>query len=734
MKNIGYAIRCCLLVYAGLNSSAAEANSFKLVNFNGTNYSTKANTLDLSISVEQPQSSSPNDTTKNKQNIKLDAVYINRQQHANDPKSKWQLSQQGRRESMGQDLAQQLSQIPGVSILRTGATISKPIINGLYGARIILLNNGVKHESQQWGNDHAPEIDPYFFQQLSVIKNADAVRYGAEAMGGIVQLEPAPFGTDNFKGQVNLVGNSNGKGGSLNTILEGTKKQFSYRFGITAGKSGNLKTPEYYLGNTGKEDLHANLQLAYKAKNWDFDFRLSQYNSKIGLFTGAHIGSPEDIFARIENDKPFETYDFSYEIKSPRQQVSHQLAKLNAIRYFNESKKLELTYSYQGNKRKEFDLRRVESDDTPMANLHLQTQQLEAIYYHNAVQFGLSGSLQVNNNIAGTGTTPLIPNFDNYGIGSFIKNRHELGKTLLEYGIRYDYKYFDVAGYRYDYNNMDQAGIVPTYLLLDRRHFHNISGSIGIVHSIKANHLFKSHASLAWRAPNANELYADGIHHGTGTYEVGNKDLKSEQGVKWMNSYTAKQGAINLQVDTYAQYIANYIYSSPAVDSVKQTIRGTFPVFQYLQTNALFYGVDAQVNFALGKRWDYLINASLTNAKDVTNDKYLPYIPAYRFSQQVTFHLSENTDNNRYVKLKHTYNAKQQRYEANSDFAAPPAAYHLLDLITSSNIYATDKSKATVLFSVDNILNTKYRDYLDRMRYYSHALGRNFSIRLQYTF
>ena len=671
------------------------------------------------------------DTTKK---VEIAEVHIKSSQRAIDSRTTWQLSQGDLRENMGKDLAHQLANIPGVAILKTGANISKPIINGLYGSRIIMLNNGVKHESQQWGNDHAPEIDPFFFQQISVIKNADAVRYGAEAMGGIIRLEPNPISDKKLKGQINIIGNSNGRGGIVNTILEGTKDKFKFRGSITAGKAGNLKTPSYYLGNTGKEELHSNLQFGYTIGQWNLDLRLSQFNSKIGLFEGAHIGSIDDILARINSDEPFEEYNFSYSIRSPRQQVNHQMGKLNATKVYSEGKKLEFTYSYQRNGRKEFDLRRVASDDTPMANLKLHTQQIEAIYHAYGAQLGFSGSLQVNNNIAGTGTTPLIPNFDNYNTGLFFKNRHQIGNSILEYGARYDYRYFDVAGYRYDHTAVSDAGIVNTYLLQETRHFHNISGAIGISHTINPGIQFKSNASLAWRAPNANELYADGIHHGTGTYEIGNPNLLAERGLKWMNSLEAQYEKFDFKLDLYTQLIDNYIYSNPAVDSVKQTIRGTYPVFLYKQTNALFFGFDAQLNWQPTNKLGYTINASWIQAKDITQDRYLPYIPAFRLMHQLTLQLTDHQTTNSYIKLGHQYVAKQKRYELDSDFAAPPAGYHLVDFAAHTKLFSTEKSAANIIFQIDNLFNTKYRDYLDRMRYYSHAQGRNLAIKLQYTF
>src|SRR5690606_33922304 len=133
--------------------------------------------------------------------------------------------------------------IAGVNILRTGSNIAKPVLNGLYGSRLLIVNNGVRHESQQWGLDHAPEIDPFSAQSITVIKNADAVRYGPDALAGVIVLVPDTADSDRiFSGRVNSIFQSNGKAYTLHTGAKGTYKGFSYHADISGTKSGNAKT------------------------------------------------------------------------------------------------------------------------------------------------------------------------------------------------------------------------------------------------------------------------------------------------------------------------------------------------------------------------------------------------------------------------------------------------------------------------------------------------------------
>lgn len=95
--------------------------------------------------------------------------------------------------SKGESLANVLKATPGVTMLQTGATIAKPVIHGMHSNRVLMVNNGIKQEGQQWGAEHAPEIDPFVASTIHVIKGAESVRYGSEAIGGVVLVEPAPF-------------------------------------------------------------------------------------------------------------------------------------------------------------------------------------------------------------------------------------------------------------------------------------------------------------------------------------------------------------------------------------------------------------------------------------------------------------------------------------------------------------------------------------------------------------
>lgn len=658
-------------------------------------------------------------------------VYSNKKAEIYQMK-KYKLSDQDIRESQGKSLGEMLIRIAGVNTLKTGNTISKPIINGLHSNRILILNNGVRQEGQQWGIEHAPEIDPFAMDNLEVIKGAMGVRYGADALGGVVLLQPSKLHQlEAIKGEVNMVGMTNGRGGSLAAKLEGSVgngNTWDWRVQSSTKKLGNYKSADYYLGNTGVEELNYSIQLQHKMGKGTFHAYYSHFGTTLGIFTGAHIGNVNDIIAIIENEKPFENYSFSYAIKAPRQQVEHNLLKLDWAK-LAKSKLWKIQYSLQQNKRKEYDLRRVLSDDVPMVDLQLITHSLDISVQEKNWQIGINGYSQVNNNKPGTGTTPIIPNYENTNLALFGYKTWKVKSWNLEAGARYDYRYFDAAGYRYDYNSPTEDGIILQKLYTGKRTFHNFSGDIGAKLNINNNLSWVNNLGLAWRAPTANELFSDGLHHGSGIYEVGNPSMKSEIGLKWLHSLHYENNMFLLDADLYGQIIYNYIYAQPNPDSVRQTIRGTFPLFNFQQNKALFYGTDITFFYYLNKRFQYNITYSLVRAKNLDTKIFLPLIPPDRFNHSLQYNFKDK--NTTYCKIEHSLTRRQTRYVEGTDYVPPPPSYQLWNFYLGHN-WMSNKLSSTLV--IENITNKLYKNYLDSYRYYAHGIGRNITINFAYHF
>ncbi|MBG6234176.1 iron complex outermembrane receptor protein [Pedobacter sp. CAN_A7] len=641
----------------------------------------------------------------------------------------------------GGNLADALVDVPGVSTLKSGGTIAKPVIHGLHSNRILLLNNEVRLEGQQWGAEHAPEIDPFIAERIHVVKGAETIRYGAEALGGVIMVEPPALPkTADFGGMFNLVGASNGRAGATSLMLNGGLKAlpgFGWRIQQSLRKAGNIKTADYYLGNTGLRENNFSVALGYTRKKSQYEAFYSKFNTDLGVLYSAHVGSMEDIEARIALGRPTEQYAFDYGISAPKQRVNHQLLKLKVHYDFSENQQLDLVYAFQNNHRREYDFRRGDREAIPITDLVLRTHTVDGqltSYTKNGHKrnYGFNAVVQVNNNIPGTLANTFIPNFDTYTTGAFVMQRWITGDFELEAGLRYDYKYFDAAGFRYSYNIEGPEETINEQYYGGENSFHNVTGSAGMRWNLRNNSQLISNIGLAWRAPTANELFSNGLHHGAGLYEVGDPELKSEQGYKWTTSFEHREDLYTIDAAVYTQYINNYIYSKPGLQ-YRQTISGTFPVFSYEQANAFFYGADIAGTYQLLPSLSYRLTASVVRARNLDDQTHLPYIPSNRMGQQLTWNFNPQNNKDHYLQFGHQQVARQSRYEQGSDYAAPPNGYTLFSLAAGSSINL-GKQVLRMHLQADNLFNNSYKDYMNRYRYYAHEMGRNITIRLAYQF
>lgn len=631
--------------------------------------------------------------------------------------------------AMGGSLAASLTSIPGVSVLQTGATIGKPVVNGMHSNRLLILNNGVRQEGQQWGAEHAPEIDPFIAQTITVVKGAEAIRYGAEAIGGVVIVKPAPLPRDSaLHATVHLVGASNGRSAAASAQLGGHFKQLpaiSWRVQSTAKRGGNYQTAQYYLSNSGVKEFNYSAAIGYTKEHFNAEIFYSHFNSQTGIFKGSHIGSTDDLNAAIAHGRPFNNGSFSYQMEAPRQKVIHDLWKINAHWHWSDYAHADIQYGLQHNQREEYDIRRGGRSDLPASAFKLFTHTLDAALKltngsDKHLTVGINGLLQQNKKIDGTGTQPLIPNFNAQGVGLFAIAKQTNEKYELEGGLRYDFKYLAAAGYR---NNDYYSG---------RFHFHNVSASLGGVYFPTKGLDIRTNIATAWRPPTVNELFSNGLHHGVGAIEIGDSSLKPERSLKWITSVHFNRLAwLDLSIDGYIHYFDNYIYLQPT-GGVEERLRGAFPIFQNIQTAARFVGLDAQATIQVAKGLDYTLKGAFVQASNLSDDSFLPMIPAGQGAQTVKLHQQKLLFfEHPFAEFTHVFVGKQNRYNEGDDFAPPPDAYHLLNAAIGARIPI---GSAALKWSIacNNIANVLYKDYLNRFRYYAHDIGRNFVVRLTY--
>lgn len=634
----------------------------------------------------------------------------------------------------GKNLTQTFEEIAGVSSLNNGSGISKPVIQGMWGNRVSIINNGIAQAGQQWGVDHAPEIDPFVAQKITVIKGASALQYGGVSLGGVVLIEPGVIKKEpHIHGLLNYGWQSNGRGNTLNAQAEQGAKWASWRINGTLKVFGDRSAPGYYLTNTGNRETNFAATLQKNIGNrLTMQAYYSLFGTEIGILRGAHIANLTDLEAAIYRDEPFFTSNnFSYNIGAPRQRVQHHLLKLETKYLLNDKQFIKLTYGGQLNHRDEFDVRRADRSDSPALSIAQQTQFAEANYTLEASKnFGLNTGVQFNyvdntNDNAATGRLPLIPDYRSYQSSAYVISHFTYHRLHTELGARADHRNLEA---------LTISTTLPRTIIRKNHTFNNFSLGAGAKLNFKNNSALKLDLGLVQRQPEVNELYSFGLHQGLASLEYGNPNLTAEKSLKAALEI-AKYFGENwfLQWVNYYHRINGYIFLNPT-GTFELNIAGSFPVYAYTQTDARLVGSDLVLTHHFNKNLSATVIASFLQGDDVTQNKPLVFMPANNALFRVRYTINDRPKwQNTFAMVSGKYVAKQNHLLAEQDFLAPPNAYFLLGFSAGTTL--TQKTNKIELgMRIENMLNTTYRDYLNRLRYFADDLGVNVVCRIGYRF
>lgn len=659
----------------------------------------------------------------------------------------------------GATLGDALKSISGVSSLNTGANIVKPAIHGLNGSRVLILNDGVRMQDMEWGDEHAPNIDVNSANSVTVIKGASALKYGGDAIGGVILMEQKnlPANKDTLFGKTLLTGLSNGRGGSITSELNKSFQNGLYLKGQGSFKRlGDTEAPDYILSNTGIKEVGASLQIGRKEFVWGWEARYAYYNAEIAILRASHIGNVDDLIRSINNGEPEIIRDFTYDLQNPRQEVTHHLAKAKIYRRFEGLGRLNVQYDFQNNRRFEYDVRRGERGDTPSIDLELQTHTLTTDFKLDSredyeLQFGLLGRYQDNNANPSTGVRRLIPDYQKYDLGSFITGEYFLSDLwTLDGGLRYDFnridalKYYRVSrweerGYDQEFSELVIEDLGTQLLTNPVFDYHNISASAGIAYKDEEQN-FRFNYAMSQRAPNPSELFSDGLHHSASRIELGDLRIDRETSHKFSLSFEKEYDNWGFSVEPYANFIQDFVLLEPT--GVEFTIRGAFPVWSFRQTNARLLGVDVSAFVDYTQNWRSDHRFSLVKGKDTENDIPLINIPAANIVNRISYtqpkwHDFEISLESQYVFRQNetpddilVFSPEQQQ-EVLLEINSPPDAYHLLNLNSSLSFPLGGRTQLTTALAVNNLLDTSYRDYLNRQRFFADDLGRNIILQLK---
>ena len=631
----------------------------------------------------------------------------------------------------GQNITELLKNINGMNTLTSGPNISKPVLRGLHSQRLVMMQGNVRMEGQQWGAEHAPEIDPFAVGRVEVLKGASSVEFGAEAIGGVIRLMPRAYRQQNgIAGELTLNGFSNNRQGAVSIHLDGSHaNKLKWKIQMSARKAGDSKSADYVISNTAFRENNMTASMQYKlTEKLSSEISYSSFATTIGIFSGAHLGNTDDLLQAINRSKPLVIRPFTYSINRPYQEVSHKVYSGKLLYQFGKKSSVHYQFTLQNNQRKEYDSDQPYNQALRELNLPAfylqiisQSHELKMVHKWGAHWSGYAGIQYTLQNNFTSGLQFLIPDFISHAIGAFALTKVEYEKWSAEAGVRFDHRNLSVA-YQDRFTQFDTTikFSMPTAIFSFSR-------------KLPYSMLLITTLSNGWRAPAINELYSNGLHMGTATYEIGNNQLQPE--VSYMLDMTLKyQSELSgFECSVYNNYMHNYIYQLPDLQPTL-TVRGAFPTMRFVQTEANLLGFDASYNRKLWKSWYTGAAYSFLHATDITKQQPLLFMPANRARISITHRVDKwGVFKNIFSEISGMHVSMQNRVVSELDYASPPPGYLLFNLNTGFDCLIR---KQTIRFSIgiNNLFNAAYRDYLSRFRYFTDDTGRNFILRLTIPF
>ena len=647
----------------------------------------------------------------------------------------------------------EIANLPGISAVTTGPNISKPFIRGLGYNRVITLQDGIRQEGQQWGDEHGIEVDQNSIDRVEIIKGPASLTYGSDAIGGVVNLispNPVPdgqtlgsfttiYGTNNslLNESLRLQGNQNGV--VWGTVLSG-KEAKDYQ---------NHHDGRVYASNFQEKDARAMIGLN---KTWGYSYLNASVFDDMQAIPDGSRDSLRRFTKQIAEADTYRSLVPGSELNSYRIPTLHQHVQLYRI-YDNSSFSLGtgnliVNLGYQFSQRKEFT--HPTEPDIPGLNLQLQTYTYDFKYNFNLAKdyettFGVNGMYQLN--ALGHSTDFPIPACHQFDIGPFFVIKKTFGKFELSAGARYDTRSFNGKAVYVDtavvffptlYSGTSPStapNVIQQFGALNKT-FSGTSGGLGATYIVSNQFLVKGNIARGFRAPSIAELSANGPDPGSKIYHIGNSNFKPEFSMQEDIGISLNLPTITVNIDLFNNNIQHYIYQQQVLNPNGTPQRvAAFPqydVFTYTQSKARINGGEIGVDIHPVSWLHFENEASLTYGTNLGNGshipdslKYLPFIPPLHTHSEIRASLNKGFGaiRNVYGFLGFDHFGEQNRFFSAYGTETRTAGYHLLSAGFGGNLVSSAGKTILKLFIEGaNLDNVNYQSNMSRLKYFDNPV------------
>lgn len=609
--------------------------------------------------------------------------------------------------SSSSSMIENIAQLSGVDAISSGAGIQKLVVRGLSGMRVVTYLNGMKIENQQWANDHGLGFTDLGLYEVELIKGSSALQYGGEAVGGVIYFKDNPFVISEV-----LSGYIGSKFDNSNFLfrnqmgLKWSKNNFYINLHAQYSLASDYSLPNSkYLFNSRYRNRAIKFSIANRGNKMQNIFRY-QYN-------GDEVGIPAHSHENLENvnidDITNSSINFSQDFKvtRPTQFINNHLL-IYENNYFLNKSKLSFHLGHFINNLKEYEKWTIPAFDMVLSNTQIRTNTRTNLDYFTFNIGAQAGIMKNENNTI----ERLIPDARTNDLGFYSTLDYERKQFGLSAGLRLDYKQIDSEEQDYD------------------KLFSALSSSAGVYFK-QQSHLLRLTYSGAFRAPHFAELFADGIHHGTNRYELGNTDLELEKGYQLDLKYQWSNDHFGLVINPFSHNIFDFISINPT-DSLYDN---TYKIFDYTQFNKVnLSGFEMNFHFhphsihSLHLEQSY----SFIKTKNYDDNEVLALTPSNKIKTGIKFELEEYNLGLKFktVSLYHLYSFAQEEIVDNETVTD---AYNVLNIALSFKLF----NQLNVVLGVNNLLNEEYTPHLSRVKEVAGGIpnpARSFTINLKYEF
>jgi len=608
------------------------------------------------------------------------------------------ISGQTLRQNLSSTLANTLEDIPGLSTRSMGTAPGRPVMRGLGGERLMILQDGERTgDVSSQSSDHAVTLDPMSAEEIQIARGPSALEYGSNAISGVINVVRNQIPSshpDHIHGTGTLQGESVNTGGAAGIeLLSPLSSSFALKIDGNLRSALNTSTPDGTLENSGMFSTNNAVGIGYIRPWGHAGLASSLYLNNYGIPPDSLGGHPNGVNIEME-----------------KLQIEGKTEIFVNNSFFE---KLKIALSHKSYYHQE-----IESNGVVGTEFGLLTSNISLKADHKALGIFDEGKIGIwteRKNYAVNGTR--TPDSDSYSFSAFLIEEKNIGLLHLELGARLDH-----TTSLPDVENQSIGGRD-----IRDRSFTALASSANAVYDFGSGFFTGASIIHSFRAPSQEELFSQGPHLASYSFEVGNPDLDPERGLGKEIYFRYRKANARAELTLFHNGFSNYNYARNTGRRSSQN-QSLF-IYQFTGTKAVLSGIEFSSQFKLSNNWALSTSASYTHGKrklfenEQTNAseewKPLPIIPPFKGNVELSY---------TYDKLKVGTETKiAAAQKRTGEFETSTDSYTVFNLFSQYRFEKWDLLH-TVSLNANNILNTTYRNHLSRIKEIYPEPGRNISL------